>query len=347
MFFWLDATQICIKSWLTKLQHMYILAFETSCDDTSVALLQDAQLLSMHTHTQVEHETTAWVVPEVAARLHERKIFELIEEVLWDAEIDLSRIDYFACTKEPGLAPSLLVWKTVAKMLALQCRKPLLWVNHIEAHVFSVFLERDTSELIFPAVVLSASWWHNDLFLWDDVHSLKKLWGTRDDSAWESMDKVWREMWLPFPSGRYIDEQANLFVESWAECSLTFPIPLLEQGSLDFSFSGLKSAALREIQQRKQKSELVSEDIAEISYAYRESVCLTLVEKVFRAVDQNDVSQVVVVGGVSANTRLMELLNNRCKQEWKTILRPASLKYCGDNAAMIGITAYHKEIASL
>lgn len=146
---------------------MYLLAFESSCDDTSVALLRDDVLVSMHTHTQLEHIQTLGVVPEVAARLHADHIFNLITKVLTDGGIELSTIDVFAATSEPGLVPSLLIGKTVAKTLAIAHKKPLIWVNHIEGHIFSLLLERKLEELEFPMIVLSASGGHNDLFFWE------------------------------------------------------------------------------------------------------------------------------------------------------------------------------------
>lgn len=173
---------------------MLHLAFESSCDDTSVALFEDERLLCMRTHTQAEHQATSGVVPEIAARLHSNHIFSLIRAILADQNKVLSDIDAYSCTSEPGLMPSLLVGKTVAKMLAQIYKKPLHWINHIEAHVFSVYLDRDPSEIQFPAIVLSASGGHNDLFLWNDMNHLQKIGGTRDDSAGESMDKVGREM---------------------------------------------------------------------------------------------------------------------------------------------------------
>jgi len=173
---------------------MYLLAFESSCDDTSVALLQNNKLVSMYTHTQLEHIATLGVVPEIAARLHADHIFDLITLVLTEGNVQLSDIDIFAATSEPGLIPSLLIGKTVAKTLATSHKKPLIWVNHIEGHIFSLLLERKVEELEFPIAVLSASGGHNDLFLWKSLYEIEKIGGTVDDSAGESMDKVGRSL---------------------------------------------------------------------------------------------------------------------------------------------------------
>jgi N6-L-threonylcarbamoyladenine synthase len=229
---------------------MYLLAFESSCDDTSVALLRNEELISMHTHTQSEHIATMGVVPEVAARLHADNIFELITLVLHDGKITLDEIDVFAATSEPWLVPSLLIGKTVTKTLALSHKKPLIWVNHIEGHVFSILLERKVEEIQFPIIVLSASGGHNDLFLWKSLFEIEKIGNTVDDSAGESMDKVGRSLWLPFPAGRYIDELAQKYNPEIHTHIPTFPLVLPEK-SLNFSFSGLKSAALREIMFRE------------------------------------------------------------------------------------------------
>jgi N6-L-threonylcarbamoyladenine synthase len=136
---------------------MYLLAFETSCDDTSVALMKDGVLVSMSTRTQLEHDGTGGVVPEVAARSHANAIFPCIEDVLRESKITLEHIDYFACTEKPGLLPSLLTGMTVAKTLALSQKKPIIWIDHIESHIFANYLERDEEDIIFPAVVLTVS----------------------------------------------------------------------------------------------------------------------------------------------------------------------------------------------
>lgn len=316
---------------------MIHLAFESSCDDTSVALFKNEQLICMRTHTQAEHEKTSGVVPEIAARLHSDHIFWLITEIVDEANIRLEDIDAYCCTREPGLIPSLMVGMTVAKMLAQIYKKPLHWINHIEAHVFSVFLDRDQEDVCFPAIVLSASGWHNDLFLWKGVHDLKKIGGTRDDSAGESMDKVGRELWLPFPSGRYMDEQANLHKNPSSD--RLFPIPLLEKDSLDFSFSGLKSAAIRDI---REQASISNDYIQKICYEYRESICITLVTKLIRAIEKHNCQNVYLVWGVSANSRLRTNIQKALSEKNITPLTPKSLKYCWDNAAMVWITGYYK-----
>ncbi len=319
---------------------MYLLAFESSCDDTSVALLRDDELLSMKTHTQLEHIETAGVVPETAARLHANHIFDLLTKVLTEWNITLQDIDVFAATSEPGLIPSLLIGKTVAKTLATAHKKPLIWVNHIEWHIFSVLLERTLEDLQFPAVVLSASGGHNDLFLWKSLYEIEKIGGTLDDSAWESMDKVGRSMWLPFPAGREMDELAKKYTPEIHTNIPKFPL-VLPAGSLDFSFSGIKSAAIREITLRiENHTELSVNDTIEIAYGYQGIVTDILTERVRQASKMHQAKTLCLVGGVSANSTLRTKIEQFWKEIQIPVLLPKSLKYCGDNAAMIGIRAY-------
>ena len=149
---------------------MIILALETSCDDTSIAILRDAELLSLQTRSQMEHNETRGVVPEVAARLHEQYVFDVLDVALEEAGVTLSDIDMIACTESPGLMPSLMVGKTVAKTLARLQDIPVYFMNHIEGHLFSVFLDRARDEIQFPAICLSVSGGHNELFIWRSLH---------------------------------------------------------------------------------------------------------------------------------------------------------------------------------
>lgn len=319
---------------------MYLLAFESSCDDTSVALLQDDVLVSMHTHTQLEHIQTLGVVPEVAARLHADHIFDLITKVLTEGEIELDAIDVFAATSEPGLVPSLLIGKTVAKTLAIAHKKPLFWVNHIEGHIFSLLLERKLEELEFPMIVLSASGGHNDLFFWNSLYEIEKVWNTVDDSAGESMDKVGRSLWLPFPAGRHIDELAQKYDSAIHKNIPSFPL-VLPEWSLNFSFSGLKSAALREIELRKKDhSEFTETDLIEISYGYQHIITEILSKRLIEAQKKTGAKSIGLVGGVSANSALRKIMEKYSKENAIPYYTPKSMKYCGDNAAMIGMRAY-------
>ena len=169
---------------------MYILSFETSCDDTSIAIFQNDKLIVLDTKSQIkEHNITSGVVPEVAARLHANNIFTVLENVIKKAWIKLEDIDYIACTETPGLIPSLLVWLTVSKTISNLLNKPLLLINHIEAHIFSNLLDRDEKDLNFPSICLTVSGWHNELYLWKSLFDMELIGETLDDSAGEAFSK--------------------------------------------------------------------------------------------------------------------------------------------------------------
>lgn len=178
---------------------MYILAFETSCDDTSVAVMRDDECISLSTRTQLEHDATGGVVPEVAARSHANAIFPCIDDALADAGITLDQIDIFACTDRPGLAPSLLTGLVVSDTFALTTGKPIFKIDHIESHIFANFLERRESDIIFPAVVLTVSGGHTEIYLWRSLFDFEMIGQTHDDAAGECFDKVSKMMGMGFP----------------------------------------------------------------------------------------------------------------------------------------------------
>jgi N6-L-threonylcarbamoyladenine synthase len=190
---------------------MYILAFETSCDDTSVAILKDRELISMSTRTQLEHDATGGVVPEVAARSHANAIFPCIADALSGAGITLDQIDIIACTRSPGLAPSLLTGIVVAETLSLSLANPLIWIDHIEAHMFANFLERETSDIAFPNLTLTVSGGHTEIYLWKSLYEFELIAQTRDDAAGECFDKVAKMMGLGFPGGAKIARLSTEF----------------------------------------------------------------------------------------------------------------------------------------
>ena len=193
---------------------MKILAFETSCDDTSVAILENDRVVAMSTRTQLEHDATGGVVPEVAARSHANAIFPCLEDVLSEAKISIDEIDYIACTREPGLQPSLLTGLTVARTLAESKKIPLLYIHHIESHIFANFLERNHDEIQFPAMVLTISGGHTELYLWKSLFDLELVGQTRDDAVGEAYDKVAKMLGLGFPGGAKIARLADAFREN-------------------------------------------------------------------------------------------------------------------------------------
>jgi N6-L-threonylcarbamoyladenine synthase len=345
---------------------MYILAFETSCDDTSVALMRDTELVFMSTRTQLEHDVTWGVVPEVAARSHANAIFPCIQDVLREWWITLENIDLIACTEKPWLLPSLLTGMTVAKTLSLSLKKPLLWIDHIESHIFANYLGRSEEDITFPAVVLTVSGWHTEIYFWKSMFDLEMIWQTRDDAAGECFDKIAKMMWLGFPGGAKIARLAEEYgkeiwdmrYEVWAKNKRLFPEVLLERDSLDFSFSGLKSAVKREIDRRgmsyevwvmsvgtngaSKNSILAESDMREIAYEFEETVTDILSKKLLRAIEKTGVDMMLLAWGVSANTILKSKLENIANDRGVRFLAPVKSLYSMDNAAMVWIRAYYE-----
>ena len=322
---------------------MYTLAFETSCDDTSVALMRDRTILSMSTRTQLEHDVTGGVVPEVAARSHANAIFPCIEDVLRDSNMKLDQIDVIACTREPGLLPSLLTGMTVAKTLSLSLGKPLMWIHHIEAHMFANFLERDTADIHFPNITLTVSGGHTEFYLWKSLDEFQLIWQTRDDAAGECFDKVAKMMWLGFPWGAKIAKLSSLFASNASDSEKMnalklFPRSYLEKNSLDFSFSGLKSAIKRYVD----SSEILTDEkIQMIAYATESAIIEVLVHKLFLAAEIYEIRNICLAGWVSANTRLKDMISQKAEKEWYYFIAPVKNLYSMDNAAMIGIRAFY------
>lgn len=319
---------------------MYILAFETSCDDTSVAVMCDDRCIWLSTRTQLEHSETGGVVPEVAARSHANAIFPCIEDALKAANITLDQIDLIACTEKPGLMPSLLTGMTVAKTLALSLEKPILWIDHIESHIFANYLERDEEDIIFPSVVLTVSGGHTEIYLWKSQFEFSLIWQTRDDAAGEAFDKVSKMMWLGFPGWATISRIAS---EYSGEYIGLFPEVLLEKDSLDFSFSGLKTAVKREVDLRIEKNGVLTpEDQREIAFEFEEVVICILVKKILRAQEQYKTQNIILAGGVSANTKLKNRLAEMTHEKNIWFFAPRKPLYSMDNAAMVWIRAYYE-----
>jgi len=322
---------------------MKILAFETSCDDTSIALFENADLIAMSTKSQIRIHNKTWgVVPEVASREHANAIFDVIQNVLEEGNITLQDIDYIGVTTHPWLIPSLLTGMTVASTLSETLQIPIIPINHIEAHIFSNFLERQESDIEFPLVCLTVSGGHNDIYYMSDMWSLEKLWSTQDDASGEAFDKVAKMMWLGYPGGPIISQYAEKHI---VEKSIwLFPRVWLDKGSFGFSFSWLKSSVKREIDMRKDKNqgELTQDDIVEISYEFQEAVTEVLAYKILEAAKQKGVKTVCLTGWVSANDVLREKIKNLCAKEGFTFICPTKKVYCMDNAAMVGILTYYR-----
>jgi N6-L-threonylcarbamoyladenine synthase len=307
-----------------------ILAIETSCDETAVALVRDGkELLSNVVSSQVEiHRRFGGVVPEVASRRHVEQMTFLLEEALQQAQIKAEEVDAVAVTQGPGLVGALLIGVTAAKTLAYSLGVPVIPVHHVAGHIYANQL---VGEMQFPLVSLVVSGGHTELILMEDHYAFERLGQTRDDAAGEAYDKVARLLELSYPGGPVIDQLAQK-----GKVTYNFPRAWLEPGSLDFSFSGLKTAVKNAIQSEK---EIVVEDVAA---SFQTAVLDVLVEKTRRAVEQTGVQQLIVAGGVSANTELRRRLQSYARETGVTLSLPP-LELCTDNAAMIAAAAYYAE----
>ncbi|MDF2947500.1 MAG: O-sialoglycoprotein endopeptidase [Bacillales bacterium] len=322
---------------------IHILGIETSCDETAAAVVKNGKaILSNIVMSQIDsHKRFGGVVPEVASRHHVEVITAVIEEALEDAGLSIEDIDGIAVTEGPGLVGSLLIGINAAKTLALVHDKPLIPVHHIAGHIYANNLVDD---LNYPLLALVVSGGHTELVLIREEGQFEVIGETRDDAAGEAYDKVARTLNLPYPGGPLLDKLAQE-----GKPNYKLPIAWLEQNSFDFSFSGLKSAVINTVHNITQRGELiVPEDLAA---SFQESVTEVLVEKAKRAMQEHNVTQLVVAGGVAANKGLREKLKNVLEEGhgYKVTIPPLNL--CTDNAAMIaaaGTIAFrNKKFASL
>lgn len=305
---------------------MLILGIESSCDETGVALYDSEHgLLSQVLHSQVAlHADYGGVVPELASRDHVRKITPLTERVLKDANKTLDDIDGIAYTAGPGLMGALLVGASFAKSLAWSLGVPALGIHHMEAHLLAPLIDRQTDALKLPFVALLVSGGHTQLVHVKTFGDYEILGESVDDAAGEAFDKTAKLLGLGYPGGPKIAKQA----EQGDPTRFRFPRPMTDRPGLDFSFSGLKTYALTTVQSLGTLSE---QDIADVSAAFEIAAVETLVIKCRRAIEQTGAQQLVIAGGVSANTRLRAELTDKLTAE----IVYAPLALCTDNGAMI------------
>ena len=317
-----------------------ILGIETSCDETSVAVVDDGRRVRCNlTATQFDlHAKYGGVVPEIASRAHLEKLDPLIEEALAQAACTPDAIDAIAVTQMPGLIGSLLIGVTAAKTLAWAWDKPLVGVNHIHAHATSAAIE--LTEDPWPAVALVVSGGHTSLYHVRDYDDITLLGATIDDAAGEAFDKIASILKLGFPGGPIVGKRAA----AGNPKSAKFPRTMLAADSLDFSFSGLKTAVLYRVHGPGKTTggleKLSDQQISDICAAFSAAVVDVLVEKTMRAVAKTGVRTVVVGGGVAANSMLRTRLSERCTKEGLA-LHLTPMRYCTDNGAMIAAQGYH------
>lgn len=316
-------------------KEVVILAIESSCDETSAAVVVNGcTLLSNIVASQIKsHMRFGGVVPEIASRHHVEQITQVIEEALVQAGKTMEEIDAVAVTIGPGLVGALLIGISAAKAVALAANKPLIAVNHMAGHIYANQL---IEPLQFPLMALVVSGGHTELVYMPQDGQFEIIGETRDDAAGEAYDKIGRILNLPYPGGKKMDELAHS-----GEDVYDFPRAMIHEDHYDFSFSGLKSAVINRIHNAKQKGEeIVPENVAA---SFQASVVEVLVEKSKRALQEYPVKQFVLAGGVAANRGLRTGLQEMMQSHYSTVtfsIPPMNL--CGDNAAMIGAAAYSK-----
>src|SRR3989338_6266685 len=309
---------------------MITLGIETSCDETSIAILKDGRKLlsNVVVSSLKEHEKYGGVVPEIASRAHLEVLLPCLETALQKARIKAEAIDLVAVTQGPGLMGSLLVGLSAAKALALSLQKPLVGVDHVIAHIYAGFLTEPGLSFPFRGLVISGG--HTMSLRMDSPSRVKILGRTMDDAAGEAFDKVAKMLGLRYPGGPEVDRLAK----GQDFTSIKFSRPFLSKDSLDFSFSGIKTAVFYKVSEIQRKKPLSLKLKRAICSGFQEAVCDVLVEKSIRAAKKEGLRSIVVGGGVSANSRLRYKLRLAAKKELLRVIFP-DFYLCQDNAAMI------------
>ncbi|WP_420600884.1 tRNA (adenosine(37)-N6)-threonylcarbamoyltransferase complex transferase subunit TsaD [Flagellimonas sp.] len=315
----------------------YILAIESSCDDTSAAVLCNTKVLSNVVATQEIHKQYGGVVPELASRAHQQNIVPVVHQALAKANIDKKQLSAIAFTRGPGLMGSLLVGTSFAKSLALGLTIPLIEVNHMEAHILAHFIEEeDMRAPEFPFLAMTISGGHTQIVRVNNYFDMEVLGETLDDAVGEAFDKSAKLMGLPYPGGPLVDKYAK------EGNPKAFPFPKPKVDGLNFSFSGLKTSILYFLQREtKKNSDFVSENIKDICASVQHTILEILMDKLKLAVNQTGIKQIAIGGGVAANSGIRSRLKEAEKtMGWTTYIPKFS--YCTDNAGMIGIVGYLK-----
>ncbi len=307
-----------------------IFAIETSCDETSCSIIKNGNIdAATVILSQIDiHKKFGGVVPEIASRSHTESITMVFEETLNKANLSLNDIDAIAVTYGPGLNGSLLVGIESAKALSLATGKPLVPVNHMAGHIYA---NKFVGEFKFPLLALVVSGGHTEIIYMDKEYSFKKIGETLDDSVGEAYDKVARVVGISYPGGPLMDKMAQI-----GEHTYNLPTPK-DDDSYDFSFSGIKSAVINLVHNEKQRGNEINKE--NLATSFQETVVNILVKKTVRAIKEYNVKQLLIAGGVSSNSGLRSALDKACKELNIEFLKP-EIKYCTDNAAMIGAAGY-------
>ncbi|MFP4015766.1 MAG: tRNA (adenosine(37)-N6)-threonylcarbamoyltransferase complex transferase subunit TsaD [Halanaerobiales bacterium] len=316
-------------------EDIIILAIETSCDETSAAVIKNGlNVLSNIVASQIDlHRKYGGVVPEIASRKHLELINPVIEEALSEAGIGFDVLDAVAATYGPGLVGGLLVGLSAAKSLAYTLQIPFIGVNHIAGHIYANFISNKDIEP--PVVCLTISGGHTDLLYFEELGSYEILGRTKDDAAGEAFDKTARVLGIGYPGGPAIEKISK---EGNSE-AVDFPRPFINDPNYDFSFSGLKTAVINYLHRKKQRGEEINK--ADVAASFQQAVIDIMIAKIIRAVENHQVKSVILSGGVAANKTLGNQLAEAL-QEYNLPLYTPDLKLCTDNAAMIGSVAYYQ-----
>ena len=326
-----------------SLKHSIILGIESSCDDTSAAIIVGNKIVSNCIANQKIHQKYGGVVPELASRAHQENIIPVVNEALKEARIDLNDIDAIACTRGPGLMGSLIVGVSFSKSLALSLGIPIIEINHMKAHILAHFIEDDNkSAPSFPFICLTVSGGHTQLVKVNSPYEMEVIGTTIDDAAGEAFDKAAKMLGIDYPGGPKLDE----FAHKGDPSKFKFSKPKIS--NLDFSFSGLKTSILYKLRDWKKEDEhFIKNNFNDLCASIRRTIIDILMEKLEMASKQTGIKEIAIAGGVSANSELRLRLKEKQKEGWKVHI-PKS-EYCTDNAAMVAIAgkfAFDKNIFS-
>lgn len=313
---------------------MILLAIESSCDETSAAIMVDGELKSNVISTQLIHSEWGGVVPELASRAHQKSIIPVVQEALQKANINKNDLNAIAFTRGPGLLGALMVGTSFAKSLALSLDIPLIEVNHMQAHVLAHFIEEPSPK--FPFLCLTVSGGHTQLVWVEGPLNMQIIGETQDDAVGEAFDKTAKLIGLPYPGGPLIDKLAK---EGNPD---KYPFPMGEMPGLDFSFSGIKTAILYFLQKEvKLNPNFIEENKADICASVQKTLIEILLRKVKKAMREKNCSSIAIAGGVSANSGLRKRLQELGEENHWEVFIPA-FSYCTDNAGMIAMAGHFK-----
>lgn len=316
---------------------VYILAIESSCDDTSAAVLINDKVVSNVIANQAIHGQYGGVVPELASRAHQQNIVPVVEMALRKANISKDQLSAIAFTQGPGLMGSLLVGGSFAKSLAMALQIPLIAVNHMQAHILAHFIDEEGyNKPTFPFLALTISGGHTQIVQVSDYFSMEVIGETTDDAVGEAFDKSAKILGLDYPGGPLVDKYAQLGNPK------AFPFTKPKMPELNFSFSGLKTAILYFVEKKTQENpQFITENLNDICASIQYTIVEILMDKIKKAVKQTGINQVAIGGGVSANSGIRSTLKQaEQKYNWNTYI--PKFEYTTDNAAMIGIVGYYK-----